>query len=82
MPILRAHTGADKIIQTDAKVLLVSNNGMDLLDAVAPSSAILALIVKSIKVHAGLKHGKGGECARACSSSGVLLGLMTHYLLA
>ena len=43
-------SGLDKVIETDAKTILVSSAGADLLQSVAPSTGLLSLVIKSIKV--------------------------------
>ena len=43
-------SGLDKVIETDAKTILVSSAGADLLQSVAPSTGLLSLVMKSIKV--------------------------------
>jgi hypothetical protein len=41
--------GADKIVETDSKDILVTSNGVDLLGALCPQSGILSLILKSVE---------------------------------
>ena len=43
-------SGLDKVIETDAKTILVSSAGADLLQSVVPSTGRLSLVLQSIKV--------------------------------
>lgn len=43
-------SGADKVVETDAKAVLITNSGLDLLGVVSPRSPLLSLVLQSIKV--------------------------------
>lgn len=48
-------SGADKVVETDAKAVLITNSGLDLLGVVSPRSPLLSLLLQSVKV--GLSDG-------------------------
>ena len=43
-------TGADKIIETESKTILVSSSGSDLLSVLSPAYGRLSLVIKSVQV--------------------------------
>lgn len=63
-------TGADKVVETDAKAVLITNTGLDLLGVVAPRSPLLSLVLQSVKV--GLRPISKGR--------GVDVSLLHHNL--
>ena len=64
-PMRCVSTGADKIIETESKTILVSNSGPDLLSVLSPAYGRLSLVIKSVQVSGNrspnMKYRKGGD---------------------